>query len=185
MSNRQKYGPDIRLKAKALWIVGNHTDEQIAHRLGIQRAESIGEWRRSENWYREKDEIQKVTDERIALAIAETISEMNTRHLREYQLLQTKGVQALKEIGPKTAGEALSMVDVGIKGERLVRGEPTEVREVRALMQQNVQVLELVVADVLRVLLEAGQLDKRVAKAFADQFAERVNGAPFKYVVGN
>lgn len=35
MTGRQGYGPDIKIKAKALWIVGNHTDEQIANRLGI------------------------------------------------------------------------------------------------------------------------------------------------------
>ena len=67
------------------------------------------------------------------------------------------------------------MVDVGIRGERLVRGEPTEVREVRALMQANVQVLELVVADVIKALIEAGRMDKRLAKAFADEFAQQVN----------
>lgn len=183
MRGRQGYGPDIKIKAKALWIVGNHTDEQIAKRLDIQRPETIGEWRRREDWNREKVEIQKLTDERIALAVAETISEMNTRHLKEYQLLQNKGVQALRDIDPKTANEALSMVDVGIKGERLVRGEPTEVREVRSMMHANVQVLELVVADVIKVLIEAGQMDKRSAKQFAAVFAERINNAPFRYVV--
>jgi len=50
-------------------------------------------------------------------------------------------------------------------------------------MQSNVQVLELVVADVLKVLIEQGQLDKRVAKQFADLFAGRVNEAPFRYTV--
>ncbi len=183
MIGRHGYGPDIKIKAKALWIVGNHTDEQIAKRLGIQRSETVGEWRRREGWKKEKVEIQKLTDERIAMAIAETISEMNTRHLKEYQLLQNKGVQALREIDPKTAHEALSMVDLGIKGERLVRGEPTEVREVRTMMQANVQVLELVVADVIRVLIDAGKMDKRSAKQFADEFAGRINDAPFRYVV--
>ena len=75
------------------------------------------------------------------------------------------------------------MIDTGIKGERLVRGEPTEVREVRALMRSNVQTLEFVVADVLKVLIEQGQLDKRLAKQFADLFADRVNQADFKYAV--
>ena len=50
-------------------------------------------------------------------------------------------------------------------------------------MQANVQVLELVVADVLKVLIDEGQMDKRSAKQFADEFAGRVNDAPFRYVV--
>ncbi len=177
------YGRDIMLQAKALWITGGGTDQQIAERLGIKRPETIGEWRRAENWEKERKYVQKITEEKITQAVAETISEMNARHLKEYQLLQTKGVQALKIIDPKTANEALSMVDVGIKGERLVRGEPTEVREVRSLMQANVQVLELVVADVLKVLIDEGQMDKRSAKQFADEFAGRINEAPFRYAV--
>jgi hypothetical protein len=53
------------------------------------------------------------------------------------------------------------MLDAGIKGERLVRGEPTEVREVRALMRGNVEVLELVIADVIKSLIDGGQMDPR------------------------
>ena len=177
------YGLDIKLKAKALWITGSGTDQQIAERLGIQRPETIGEWRRADGWEKERKFVQQVTEERVTRAVAETISEMNARHLKEYQLLQTKGVQALKGIDPKTAHEALAMVDTGIKGERLVRGEPTEVREVRALMQANVNVLEIVVADVIKALIEGGRMDKRLAKTFADEFAAQVNDAPFRYVV--
>lgn len=177
------YGRDIMLQAKALWITGGGTDQQIADRLGIKRPETIGEWRRSEGWDKERQYVQKITEEKITLAVAETISEMNTRHLKEYQLLQTRGVHGLKTLEPTKASEATAMVDTGIRGERLVRGEPTEVREVRSLMQANVQVLELVVADVIKVLIETGRMDKRSAKQFADEFAERVNEAPFRYAV--
>ncbi len=180
---RSGYPDEIRLKAKALWIVGRYTDAEIAEQLGIARPGTICDWRRDENWEREREIIQKATEEKVAAAISETVSEMNARHLKEYQLLQTKGIAALRRLDPRTAAEAQSMVDVGVRGERLVRGEPTEVREVRALMQANVQVLEVVVADVLKVLLDAGQIDGRAARRFADVFAEQVNAAPFRYKV--
>ena len=179
------YPIETKLKAKALWIVGNLTDAQIADRLGITRPGTIGDWRKDEGWEREREIIQKATEEKVAAAISETISEMNARHLKEYQLLQTKGVAALKRMDPKTAAEAQAMIDTGVRGERLVRGEPTEVREVRALMQANVQVLEVAVADVLKVLLEKGQIDSRGARRFAEVFAERINEAPFQYQVGS
>ena len=85
---------------------------------------------------------------------------------------------------PRATGERLATVAGHEWGERLVRGEPTEVREVRALMQANVQVLELVVADVIKALIDGGRMDKRMAKQFADEFAQRVNQAPFQYAVG-
>ncbi len=179
---RSGYGPDIKIKAKALWIVGNHSDQQIADKLGIDRTKTIGDWRRTENWDLEREIIQQETERRVAEAVSETISQMNTRHLREFQLMQTKGIQALKILDPAKASEAAAMIDAGIKGERLVRGEPTEIREVRALMRSNIQVLELVVADVLKVLIDQGQMDKRAAKDFAEAFADKVNQAPFRYV---
>ena len=50
-------------------------------------------------------------------------------------------------------------------------------------MRVNVQVLEFCVADVLKVLLDKKLIDKKVARQFADLFAEKVNGAPFRYLV--
>ena len=183
MMGRKGYGAEMKLKAKVMWVVGNHTDAHIANILGITRPGTICEWRKEEGWDREKELLQEAIDERVSHAISETISEMNTRHLKEYQLLQTKGVQALKRLDPQKASEAASILDTGVKGERLVRGEPTEVREVRMLMRTNIQVLEVVVADVLRALLESGKIDRRIAKQFADLFANQVNDAPFQYAV--
>ena len=183
MKGRHGYGPDIKLRARAMWVVGNSTDEQIAEQLGITRSGTVGEWRRAEKWDVEREIIQQETERRVSEAVAESISQMNSRHLKEFQLLQSKGVQALKSLEPKKAAEAAAMLDAGIRGERLVRGEPTEVREVRSLMQANVQVLELVVADVLKVLIESGRMDQRLARGFADEFAARVNDAPFRYAV--
>ena len=38
---RTGYGPDIKAKAKAMWIVGNYSDQQIADKLRIPRTETI------------------------------------------------------------------------------------------------------------------------------------------------
>jgi hypothetical protein len=165
-----------------MWIAGNKSDAQIAHDLGLPREDTIGQWRRTEHWDRDRQLVEKVTEQRVEVVLAETIAAMNARHLKEFQLLQTKGIQALRRLDPQKASEALSMVDVGVRGERLVRGEPSEIHEVRTLMRANIQVLELCVADVIRALLECSAIDRRVAKQFAELFAEKVNDAPFQYV---
>ncbi len=179
---RKGYPAEIRLRAKAMWLAGNHNDAAIAAQLGIARVDTIGQWRRQERWERDRGAVQMATDQRVQEALAETIADMNVRHLKEYQLLQTKGIQALKRLDPQRAAEAQAMIDAGIRGERLVRGEPTEIHEVRALMKANIEVLELCVADVLRQLLEGELIDGQAARQFAALFAQRVNGAPFRYV---
>lgn len=180
---RKGYPEDVRLRAKALWMQGNLTDAQIASELGISRDDTIGQWRRQEGWEHQKQEIGRAAEQRVTEAVGETIAVMNSRHLKEYQLLQNKGIQALRRLDPQKAAEAQAMIDAGIRGERLVRGEPTSIHEVRALMRANIQVLELVVADVLKVLLEGGKIDARVAREFAAIFADRINLAPFQYAV--
>jgi hypothetical protein len=182
---RKGYDRTTKIKAKALWIVGNHSDQQIADQLGIARSKTIGGWRKDEGWDTEREIIQKETERRISEAVGDSTVLMNSRHLKEFQLMQSKGVKALQTLEPVKASDASAMIDAGIKGERLVRGEPTEVQEVRSLMQANVQVLELVVAEVIRALIDAGRMDKRVAKVFADEFAQRVNEAPFRFSVKN
>ena len=180
------YPLSLKLQAKALWIVGSLSDAQIAERLGIARVGTIGDWRRDDNWEQERQIIQEATEAKVAQAVSETVAEMNSRHLKECQLLQTKGIAGLRRLDPQKASEAAAMLEAGIRGERLIRGEPTEVREIRSLMQQNVQVLEVVVAEVIKILLEAGVLDRKAAQRFAEEFAARVNGAPFKYrIEGN
>jgi hypothetical protein len=49
-------------------------------------------------------------------------------------------------------------------------------------MRANIQVLELCVADAIRALLASSAIDRRVAKQFAELFAQKVNDAPFQYV---
>ena len=47
---RKGYDRTTKIKAKALWIVGNHSDQQIADQLGIARSKTIGGWRKDEGW---------------------------------------------------------------------------------------------------------------------------------------
>ena len=103
--------------------------------------------------------------------------------LSKYRDRMDKAIAALKQHDAKTAAEAHAMLDTGIKGERLVRGEPTSVTETRAIMRANIQVLEVVVADVLRALMDTGQIDSRAARQFAETFAAKINEAPFRYQV--
>jgi len=52
-------------------------------------------------------------------------------------------------------------------------------------LRRYIQVLEVVVADVLRALIDAGQIDGRAARQFAEVFADQVNVAPFRYQTGS
>jgi len=177
------YSDEIRLKAKAMSLIGNLTDVQIAEQLGIARVNTIGVWRKQDSWERESKIIAQVAEEKVARAVGESIAEMNTRHLKECQLLQTKGVQALRQLAPSKATEAAAMVESGLRTERLVRGEPTEILATQAMMKANVQILEGVVAQVLKAQLDSGEIDAGIARSFADKFANLINKTDFCYKI--
>jgi len=81
----------------------------------------------------EKEEWQKQVIDRERQARAsmekksiETIEEMNERHLSLCKFIQKKAFDALRTMPLSAAMEAVRAVDLSIKQERLVRGEPTD-----------------------------------------------------------
>lgn len=183
---RKHYTEEIRRRAKIMWLSGNYSsDKDIAAELGIGRPNTIAEWRKREKWHLERSETVNQITRRVGSVLQETVAEMQRRHLREYQALQSKGVQALTKQDARSVGDAVNLIDTGIKGERLVRGEPSEIREIRGVMQFNLQILEGIIADIVREFMRENRLKRGDARLFAEQFAERVNRAPFRYELGN
>lgn len=186
MKDRRHYSEDVRRRAKIMWLSGNYgSDKEIARELGISRPNTIAEWRKRDKWHLERAETVNQINRRVGSVIQETIAEMQRRHLREYQALQTKGVQALTKHDARSVSDALNLIDTGIKGERLVRGEPTEIREIRGVMEFNLHILEVIVAEIVQEFLRERRLGRADARLFAERFATQVNKAPFRYELGN
>lgn len=56
----------------------------------------------------------------------ETLEQMSERHLKVCKLIQRKALEALRSMPLTTAMEAVKALNLTIKQERLVRGEPTD-----------------------------------------------------------
>lgn len=178
----QTYSEEIHRKAKIMWLSGNYkSDKEIARVLGIKRSVTICDWRKAENWEAERAATVKEVQRKVDSVLTETMAEMQRRHLREYQAMQTKGVQALVKAEPRTVGDAVNLLDTGIKGERLVKGEPTEIREIRGVMQFNLEIVETIVADIVKEFLRDRRLKREDARLFAEEFAGRISRAPFRF----
>ncbi len=57
---------------------------------------------------------------------AETLEQMNDRHLKSLRVIQGKALEALKAMPLNTAMEGARCLDLGIKQERVIRGEPSD-----------------------------------------------------------
>lgn len=81
----------------------------------------------------------------------EDIHKVNSRHLRSYMLLQAKALDYLLRNPIDSTSDAARILNLGILGERLVRGEPVHRREI--LLGRIEQLPEGLAEDVVREAL--------------------------------
>ena len=56
----------------------------------------------------------------------ETLEQVNDRHLRIARSLQAKALEALRNLSLEEARDVIRALDLGVKQERLILGEPTD-----------------------------------------------------------
>ena len=98
---------------------------QVAAHYGVHKR-SIVKFATRHGWARRLLEIESKARERSETSLVDAVEEMNQRHLKVAKLLQAKALQALQSIPIDTAMGAVRALDIGVKQERLVLGEPTD-----------------------------------------------------------
>ena len=79
-----------------------------------------------ENWRERLDRVEREAQQRSDQRAVETIEGMNARHLKTMQVVQGKALEALKVMQLDSAIDAVRALDLAIRQERLIRGEPSE-----------------------------------------------------------
>jgi hypothetical protein len=100
-----------------------------------------------EGWTASVAAIEAQARQQLAEEAARTVAEMDQRHLQIAKVLQAKGLEALRTSPIETAGDAMKALDLGIKNERLVRGEPSHLISVEAVTKREIADLLLVEGD--------------------------------------
>lgn len=144
----------------------------------LKRRSAKEGWRKLRRSFWEKALERRYQKE--AEKIGETVGEAKHRYLRIVQAAIGKLVEAMKE---EKLNYSLSDLEKLARLELLLRGEPTEVKQIRSVIEVNVQVLETVVADCIKALLQENYLSRDGARVFAEYFAKGINTAPFQYDV--
>ena len=79
-----------------------------------------------EGWQQRLADLEHRARERSDDKIVESLDAMNSRHLRMWQIVQGRALEALKTFALKDAMAAVKALDTSVKGERIARGEPSE-----------------------------------------------------------
>ena len=99
--------------------------QQVADRFGVSKR-AVTKLAVRDDWQRRIDELERASRERTEQKVLESLEDMNARHLRSLRAVQGKALEALRSMRLSTAMEAVRSLDLAIKQERLIRGEPSE-----------------------------------------------------------
>ncbi len=97
----------------------------LAGKYGVSKR-SITHLAAREDWAVRLEKIEAEARERTDRRVAETIDEMTQRHLRIAKAIQARALDALRSLPMDKASDAVRALDIGIRQERLARGEPTD-----------------------------------------------------------
>ncbi len=98
---------------------------QVAERYGVSKR-AVTSFAAREQWperlAKVDSEARVETDKRAV----DGLTEMNQRHTKIAKALQGKALEALKNMPLESARDVIRALDLGVRQERLILGEPTE-----------------------------------------------------------
>jgi len=99
--------------------------QAVADRFGSSKT-AVANLAATENWPELVRERELQLKESAAKKALETLEEMNERHVKLLKLVQKKAIEALRSYPLTTAMEAVRSLEMAIRNERLILGEPTD-----------------------------------------------------------
>lgn len=104
--------------------------EQVAAKFGVTKR-AVVKCAKRERWQERLSEVERQAKERVEKKLAETLEAMTERHLRSLRVIQGKALEALRTMTLGTAMDAVRALDLAIRQERVIRGEPGERSEIQ------------------------------------------------------
>ena len=97
----------------------------VAEHYGVVKQTVVATAAR-ESWQEKLAEMERAQRAAAEQRARETLDEMNERHLRILQVVQKKALEALRTMPLGTAMEAVRALDLAVRQERVIRGEPSD-----------------------------------------------------------
>src|SRR5687768_15235574 len=99
--------------------------EEVAKHYGATKR-AVVRVAMKERWQERARELESEARARTRERAIESLEAMNERHLKSLRVVQGRAIEALKAMPLDTAMAAVRALDLAIKQERSIRGEPVE-----------------------------------------------------------
>lgn len=99
--------------------------QKVADHYGVSKR-AVTKLAARERWQEKIVELERKARESAEKKALESLEGMNLRHLKSLKVVQGKALEALRSMPLTTAMEAVRALDMAIRQERLIRGEPSD-----------------------------------------------------------
>ena len=96
---------------------------EVASHFGVSKR-AVVKLAARERWQVEVEEIERKAREKSAAQAAESLDEMNERHLKIARVVQNKALEALRQYPLETALQAVRALESSVRQERTIKGDP-------------------------------------------------------------
>ncbi len=97
----------------------------VAEKYGVSKR-AVVDHARTECWIERLQRIEAEARERSEQRLVETIEEQRTRHLKTLRALHGRAIEALRTHTLDSCMEAAKVIEMVVKLERLITGEPSQ-----------------------------------------------------------
>lgn len=99
--------------------------QAVADRYGVTK-QAITKVAARERWPERLAELEDQARQRSTEKAVETLDEMNERHLKILRAVQSKAIEGLRSMPVATARDILRALELVMRQERVIRGQPGE-----------------------------------------------------------
>jgi hypothetical protein len=79
-----------------------------------------------EKWQEKVQDLESKAKEAAVQKSQETLEAINARHLKALRVIQGKALEALRQMPLESAMDAVRAIDIAVRQERVIVGEPSE-----------------------------------------------------------
>ena len=99
--------------------------QKVAERYGVDKR-TVTRHAAKDQWAERLEEAERIAQAESEEQAVDILREMNERHLRIAKALQGRALEALRALPIGKAADVIRALELGVKQERLIQGEPSE-----------------------------------------------------------
>jgi len=108
-----------------LGLGADRSYQKVAEHYGASKR-AVTKVATAARWQERAEELERKAREGAEQKAIESLEAMNQRHLKSLKVIQGKALEALRAMPLSTAMDAVRSMEMAIRQERLIRGEPSD-----------------------------------------------------------